>query len=91
MPSARFLERSLRILSDREDQEQAKRRPWLQRGLGVGTGMLLAAGAFFALKGAALATGAVLPGAEGVALWLAGPDPVATALGAALEPLFARG
>lgn len=89
MPSPRFLERSLRLLEAHSEQEQARRRPRLRRTLAAGAGLALAAGAFFVLKGAVLASGAALPGAEGAALWLAGPDPVASALAAALEPLFA--
>lgn len=88
MASLRFLDRKAHVLEARVEARQAGERPGLQRALAMAGGMILALAAFFTLKGAALATGVALPGGEGFALWLAGPDPVTSALGAALEPVF---
>lgn len=88
MASIRFLDRSARILMDRATEAQRAERRGLRRLRGVLGGLVLAVAAFFALKGAALAAGVALPGVDGVALWLAGPDPVAQALAATLAPLF---
>jgi hypothetical protein len=89
MASTRFLDRSARVLWARVVAKRAESRPWLQRAKSITGGLVLAVMTFFVLKGAAMATGAGLPGAEGVALWLAGPDPVTTAVSATLQPIFA--
>lgn len=89
MASTRFLERSVRVMQMRTRTVRRADRRGLRRLGGVTASLALAAGAFFALKGAAIATGAPLPGGEGLGLWLAGADPVASALAAALEPVFA--
>lgn len=89
MPSARFLDRSARILWARVVSQRREERRWLKRLTGIMGGLALAALSYFALKGAALAAGAALPGGEGLALWLAGADPLTSALGAALQPVFA--
>lgn len=92
MASTRFLDRSARVLWARVVEKRADARPWLQRSKAIAGGLVLATTTFFVLKGAAMATGAGLPGAEGMALWLAGPDPVSSAFGATLQPIFgARG
>jgi len=89
MPSTGFLRRSVNVLSQRAQRERDKAHPWRQRLLAMPGGLTLAAGMFFLLKGAIIATGNGLPGQEGVALWLAGSDPVSSALGAMLQPVFA--
>jgi len=89
MPSTRFLQRAAEVLESRVEERRRNSHPLRQRLLALGGGLLLAGAAFFLLKGAAIAAGAALPGAEGAALWLAGPDPVAAALGSVLQPLFA--
>lgn len=89
MPSTRFLQRAADVLEARVTEHQRRQHPLRQRLLALGGGLLLTCAAFFLLKGAAIAAGAALPGTEGAALWLAGPDPVAAALGSALQPLFA--
>jgi hypothetical protein len=92
MASTRFLDRSARVLWARVLAKRAASRPGLQRAKALAGGLILAATAFFVLKGAAMAAGVGLSGAEGVALWLAGPDPVTTAFSATLQPIFgARG
>jgi len=92
MASTRFLDRSARILWARVLAKRAASQPGLQRSKAIAGGLILAATAFFVLKGAAMAAGVGLSGAEGLALWLAGPDPVTSAFSATLQPIFgARG
>jgi len=91
MAPTRFLDRSARILIDRATEARRAERRGLRRARGALGGLALAVLVFFALKGGALAAGVALPGAEGWALWLAGPDPIARVIAATLEPLFARG
>lgn len=88
MASSRFLDRSARVLWSRVIDKRRTERPWLTRLTGAVGGVVLAGVSFFVLKAAALTTGAPLPGAEGVALWLAGPDPVTAAFGQVLLPVF---
>ncbi len=88
MASTRFLDRSARVLWARVMDKRREERRWLTRLTAMVGGLALAVCAFFALKGAALAAGASLPGAEGWALWLAGSDPVTAALGEILRPVF---
>lgn len=89
MASTRFLDRSARVLWTRVVAKRQAERRGLTRLKAMAGGLVLAVAAFFALKGAAIAAGAGLPAGEGVALWLAGPDPVASALGSLLQPVFA--
>jgi hypothetical protein len=89
MASSRFLDRSARVMWEQVLAKRAEARPWLQRTTAIFGGLVLAVTTFFVLKGAAMATGAGLPGGEGLAFWLAGPDPVTTAFGATLQPIFA--
>lgn len=89
MASTRFLDRSARVLWTRVVAKRQAERRGLARLTAMAGGLVLAVVAFFALKGAAIAAGAGLPAGEGVALWLAGPDPVASALGSLLQPVFA--
>lgn len=89
MASSRFLDRSARVMWERVLAKRAESRPWLQRSTAIVGGLVLATGTFFVLKGAAMATGAGLPGGEGLAFWLAGPDPVASAFSATFQPIFA--
>ena len=89
MASTRFLDRSAQVLWARVVSKRRQERRWLMRLTGMVGGLMLAALSYVALKGAALAAGVVLPGGEGLALWLAGADPVASALGDMLQPVFA--
>ena len=88
MASSRFLDRSARVLWSRVIDKRRADRPWLTRLTAAVGGLALACTSFFVLKAAALATGVPLPGAEGAALWLAGPDPLTAAFGQALLPVF---
>jgi hypothetical protein len=89
MPSSRFLERSARVLEARVVSRRHRGRRWRLRLQAAAGGLVLATAAFLALKGLAIAAGASLPAAEGPTRWLAGPDPVAAALGQVLQPIFA--
>jgi hypothetical protein len=89
MASSRFLDRSARVLWARVIDKRRAQRPWLTRLIAAVGGLALACTSFFVLKAAALATGAPLPGVEGAALWLAGPDPLTAAFGQILQPVFA--
>jgi hypothetical protein len=89
MASSRFLDRSARVMWEQVLTKRAETRPWLQRTTAIVGGIVLAAGSFFVLKGAMMAAGTGLPGGEGLAYWLAGPDPVASAFGATFQPIFA--
>lgn len=89
MTALRSLDRLARILESRVVAEQARRRPGLQRLIAMAGGLTLAAAAFFLLKGAAIAAGVAMPDGTGLALWIAGADPVAQAFGATLQPVFA--
>jgi hypothetical protein len=89
MASNRFLDRSARVLWTRVVAKRQAERRGLARLRAMGGGLMLAVAVFFALKGAAIAAGAAMPGTEGAALWLAGPDPLASAVGQILQPVFA--
>ena len=89
MASTRFLDRSARVLWARVHEVQRRERRTLRRLGAMAAGVGLAAGAYLVLKGVALAAGVSLPGGSGMALWIAGADPVAAAFGATFEPLFA--
>lgn len=92
MASTRFLDRSARVLWSRVVAKQRAERRGLMRLKAMAGGLVLAVAAFFVLKGAAIAAGAALPAGGGAALWLAGPDPIASALGSLFQPVFvARG
>jgi hypothetical protein len=88
MASSRFIDRSARVLWSRVIERRRAERRWLARLSGMVTGLALAGAAFFALKGAAMASGTALPMVEGWALWLAGPDPLSVAVGQILQPVF---
>ncbi len=89
MPSTGFLEKSVRVVSNQVTAQKEKERGGLPRTRAVLGGLLLAGTVFFVLKAAAIASGIGLPGTEGVALWLAGPDPISSAVSSALQPIFA--
>lgn len=89
MASTRFLDRSARVLWARVQEVRRAERRGLRRLRDMAGALGLAVAAFFVLKGVAIAAGAGLPGGSGAALWLSGPDPVASTLGVALEPVFA--
>jgi hypothetical protein len=89
MASSRFLERSVRVVAARVSARQQTERSGLQRTLSVIGGLVLAGAMFFLLKGAVMASGIGLPAGEGVALWLAGPDPLTSVVSTVLQPIFA--
>lgn len=89
MASTRFLDRSARVLWSRVVMKRTRERRGLHRATAALGGLSAAVIVFFVLKGAALAAGVSLPQGAGLAFWLAGADPVASAFGATLQPLFA--
>lgn len=89
MASSRFLERSLRVVGARVAEKRRSERKRGQRSLAMLGGLVLAGAMFFVLKAAAMASGLGLPEGEGIALWLAGPDPVSATMSALLQPIFA--
>jgi len=92
MASSRFIDRSARVMWTRIVAQRRAERRWLTQISAMAGGLVLAVVSFFALKGAALAAGATLPVAEGWMLWLVGADPLSTAVGNLLQPVFtARG
>lgn len=89
MPSTGYLQRTLKLAEVKAKEAKTRRRAGPQRLAAMATGLVLAGTVFFVLKGLAIAAGIGLPGQEGLAFWLSGPDPVSTAFGAAFQPAFA--
>ena len=88
MPSTGFLRRKLNVAEAKAEEHRKKSRSGRKRLAGIVAGLTVTVAMFFVLKGLAIAAGVSLPGEDGIAFWLSGPDPVSTALGAALQPVF---